>query len=231
MFFAGIVDLCPCIRFTFRDKLRFVEQLKKSSNNNNDSSHSHTRDTDTGPYTFRDFNPGEHHHFWHQCSTVDPHRWVVWVKIVPVLKSGYLLIQTQYDITPLQSNNNNDNENWWQFPTTSLNGLEILCCRDNGVSRYCYYRTPPAEEERHNCDFCLTSVEYASVPGPHQYSLRVTRNLGQEGQADLVWSHQCVLKDWREADRVLEEATLYIYTHRRKHKHTTPNCWNLLCHN
>lgn len=74
MLYAGIVELCPCIRLTFRDSRRLIDSLKKN-------------------------DPSTKHHIWHECSITE-YLYVVRIKIVPVPELGQLLIETQYDIGP-----------------------------------------------------------------------------------------------------------------------------------
>ncbi|KAL1969461.1 hypothetical protein VTN77DRAFT_8899 [Rasamsonia byssochlamydoides] len=165
MIFAGIVELCPCIRLTFRDKLRLVEQLKKS---NHDSGH---------VYTFHDLGQGGH--VWHECLMMDHqdhHVWAVRIRIVPVLESGQLLIHTQYDID-LQM------DQWQMLPRRPV----IWCCPHNSVLRYTY--TPLPEDA--SCRLCPTFVHCHPGARSNQYSVRVTRNLGEEEwPAGEIWARQ-----------------------------------------
>jgi hypothetical protein len=85
---VGVVHLCPCIKMTFRDKLKLVAKMKEGSHPMEQSKSLDAK-----------LPERDRTHCWHECSyNYGSAR--VHVKINPILEDdGNLLITTEYSVT------------------------------------------------------------------------------------------------------------------------------------
>lgn len=126
---AGIVDLCPCLRLTFRDKLRLVEQLKQR---------------DSRPYAFGD-------RVWHECAMLDP-PWAIQVQIAPSIEHGQLVVRTQYAFGPQMDKRPfrcSDMPSIWRCPHDTIFGSCFVECDRCATAVVCDYRSSDLEQYRY----------------------------------------------------------------------------------
>jgi hypothetical protein len=106
---VGVVQICTCLKLTFRDKLKLIDQLRLSpdAEMRNRSTGQEEKGTD-GPW-------------WHRCMHIEGSV-AVQLKSNPILEqTGDLVIHSLYTVT---------------CPQKDLYSILRLCCPHRGLSRY-----------------------------------------------------------------------------------------------
>lgn len=165
----GIVEICPCIRLSFGDKLELITELERS----------------------REIPPSEDSRFWHECRMVRRRATVV-TQAQPVLQEdGSLVFEMQYQVTAnsaLPTNLSLMEISLFCCPHYSISHLFAIdmmpfpvWTRSCGV---CEFSVVDITDDEN-----VTAVENTNEK---RYTLKTTRNLGKAGElADETWSKQC----------------------------------------
>ena len=165
--YGGIVDLCPCIKLTFRDKLKLVAYLETRTKNNE--------------YSIPRYFYLEAEEIHHRCSMTDQSA-TVWIHITASLHQSGLLIETQYSIETQY-----DIET--EYPGT-LNWIKYNIPLNTCPHRY-LIASMLGGNFFQNCVACetsLSSFNLTSTTNGSYYVLKTTRNLGNEkSEAGPVW--------------------------------------------
>lgn len=174
--YAGIVDLCPCIRLTHRGKVKLMEQLRLDRR----------RPRSEADLDLSDDSP----HLWHRCVShgLD----VVTTKIFPLIQDEVLYIYTMYSTV-------NVGTGWLIAPSrllcphltmeSYLNGMRKAINNPNDRFVIPY----DIASRCISCRWCCTEYGYHSRPANGKNSLITCRLLGETGAVPgMVWFMQTV---------------------------------------
>lgn len=186
---SGIVEICPCIQLTFRDKLKLVDELQASDEK---------REPARPP-------------FWHECcieresvyltlpsgSVKFPARVRMMSRFQPILHSdGNLFIHAQYNIEAIKLRGP------LEPPVQPLKDIPIFASPfstvlDN-ILRFRGSDAIPMKSKAYRCRFSSTrfSDYKCSTSGENgnkfNYTFQTARNLGKGRElADDIWEDQC----------------------------------------
>lgn len=130
---SGIVDLCPCIKLTYHDKLRLVQQLRLDPKR---------------PRTLSEVDlSAESPHIWHQCEI--PGNCTFVTKLYAVLEEEHLRIVTRYHIYYPRD----EADNWDMAPVR-------LCCPHLAALTYA---AQVQQAEHHPNSRCIVPYEISSA--------------------------------------------------------------------
>lgn len=179
---AGIVDLCPCIRLTYRGKQKLVEDLRLDAH----------RPRDLDELDYSNSSP----HLWHMCKIPGPRCFVM--RIFPVLKDYHLKIVTTYEHVP-------DTGNRWgkKIPTRlACPHLSVLTYIDSVERARRLPNAPytvPFDSARKSiyCQWCDTEIgDFSTTSGEARLNatyFKTSRDLGLSAQLpDEMWFVQTV---------------------------------------
>lgn len=183
---GGIVDLCPCIKLTFRDKLRLLDHLK-SRNKIGLGLWTLPVNGNTGIDSKQGVTS-----VVHECTITDDPWVTVKVKIIPVLLKGYLVAISSYTIDLNTSN----------LPAAME---PIYCCPHKDILRYTEPHDRPTPESYHKscyesvCEHCHTLLVAHHMRYRRRIVIQVARYLGAEvpngdWKCQSVWSY--LLLNW-----------------------------------
>lgn len=181
---AGIVELCPCIRLTFRDKLKLVEQLRLDSHR-------------PRGLADLDLSAGSPHEF-HSCTIPGPQ--IIFTRIFLVLDEGDLKVVTTYEATCLD-----ESDQWGKILPTRL------ICPHLGATTYVremnWARFQPNSQDTVSyekariaisCYWCGAGIgdfraQYTKDKRTAKACFKTTRNLGISSQTPTYdWFSQTI---------------------------------------
>lgn len=166
----GIVEICPCIRMTFADKLKLVAQLEAE----------------------RGKASTENSSFWHECLTTRGTQ-TVRVQAQPYLQEdGGLIFQIRYEIVCSGS------IDMWPIWCCCQIPLEYTIRKlKTPPTSPTWILQPSGSQHFIICHLCQTTVgDFTTVQNANAkvYTFQATRNLGNgRWQRDQAWDSQCSL--------------------------------------
>lgn len=159
----GIVEICPCVRMSFSDKLNLMDQLE----------------------ALREESHNERSYFWHECLVVHEDGKVL-TQAQPVLQDdGSLVFQMWYSIKTASI----PTDVCVAFPDLPL----FRCPHKEityTVSA-AFWRVRYLTDHCRQCETSLVNINHFKNANESQYILQVKRNLGKRTeQADETWAKQ-----------------------------------------
>lgn len=203
---AGLVNLCPCINLTFRDKRKLVAKIRAEGS---EAVEQPEDSPGARPYAKGDMSTNTPS-FWHECSHNYKYGVTVLTRINPILQEdGDLLIQTEYSVTG-------------NCGPVDLYTLPRVCCPHRSIyahirdmSRVVWYYRQQRRDPRPDlarpvlCKWCQTSISEFEWNVDRQdrfrfYFFRTRRRLGKGYEsADRDWYQQSHF--WVESLRTYKE--------------------------
>lgn len=172
---VGIVEICPCLRLTFGDKLKLVAQLESS----------------------RQEACIENSSCWHECLTVRGTETVL-IRAQPVLqKDGNLVFQMRYEVRTSHRRYDFLENNMPIFCCcfVSIHQTPFELQLDDRRPSLIWTLQSPGSHHTRRCRLCKTTVGDPTLgenANEKYYTFQVTRNLGNGRKyADQTWSSQC----------------------------------------
>ena len=167
---AGIIDLCPCIALTLRDRTRIVEHLRREKTAKNRTLN-HIR---RGLLSLKD--DGGELYLLHRCTAYPKIRIEIRLSLTD---SGQLVSHARYE-TRLSVHN-------WRVDSVRV------CC--DGTLAECFDGPPSTD----NCDVCRAHMVDLTRRKPALNAVQVTRYLGRDGSFanqgwfgfEKQWYNQC----------------------------------------
>lgn len=183
-FNAGVVEICPCIRFTFGDKLRLAQYLMSPRVLSPDRSYLEDH---------KDLTRSRDGILSHECSH-NYNRTKIQLKTEAMLVDRRVVFRTKFDITTARNNA------YSSVPNEHIEGLPIEICEHCSIYHLLLCRPKKLEHPDSECvsarvcDSCNTSLSgFTEVfnAGQALYSWTVTRGLGKaQEEADTEWHDQ-----------------------------------------
>jgi hypothetical protein len=167
-----VVEICPCIRMSLRDKLKLMAQLKAERG--------------------KACNPS----VWHQCLATGSREKIL-IQAQPILRKGNLIFQMRYEIradVPFRSLHLWDSPIFYccQNTTTSYKVLGNLEAPSSELE---WVRQPSGSQHFILCIRCRTTVgDFTIAENSNEkiYTFQTTRNLGKARWLadDFEWNYQ-----------------------------------------
>jgi hypothetical protein len=187
----GVVDLCPCIQLTFRQKVKLIRYLKALSQN---TDHENTSQNSIMHGRLRAFkveegNEGGPINLSHECSISGHLLEIIKIKMNAYLTDeDHLVVETNYEVLGSR-------------PLSRIGTLDSGCFHfgSNGQLRSGWIRLwdRPREHREGDCFFCWFIMNIYKDPerrGPYHETGQCKQNFGGSTELGRGWWHfQCTM--------------------------------------